>query len=154
MPTSKCPYLSPSKFTNHLRTGSVQILHHILTTRKEPWDFINSSALCISVHMELSLCLSFYLRHNIGGYTVGTTAGFLGEIVEALVPQSHRRIPRKCPQYQISTYFTHCRVTGSSHLLNGVLGGYCRSNLPWVPHATGYGPKVLVTTGSLKRQTT
>jgi hypothetical protein len=36
--------------------------------------------------MELSLHLSFYLRHNLEGYTVGTTAGFPIEIVEALAP--------------------------------------------------------------------
>jgi hypothetical protein len=37
--------------------------------------------------MQLSLCLSFYLRHNFRGYTVGTTVGFQVEIVEALAPQ-------------------------------------------------------------------
>jgi hypothetical protein len=36
--------------------------------------------------MELSLCLSFYLRRSLGGYTVGTTMGFLVEIVQALTP--------------------------------------------------------------------
>jgi hypothetical protein len=36
--------------------------------------------------MELRLCLSFYLRCILGGYLVGTTVGFLGDIVEALVP--------------------------------------------------------------------
>jgi hypothetical protein len=40
--------------------------------------------------MKLSLCLSFYLRRSLGGYTVGTTAGFPVKIVEALAPQSHR----------------------------------------------------------------
>jgi hypothetical protein len=48
--------------------------------------------------MELSLRLSFYLRRSLGGYTVGTTAGFPVEIVEALAPQPHRRTPQKCPQ--------------------------------------------------------
>jgi hypothetical protein len=51
MPTSKSPQLSPSRFTNHLRMGSVQILHHILTTQMESWDFIKSLALYLSVHM-------------------------------------------------------------------------------------------------------
>jgi type III secretory pathway component EscS len=36
--------------------------------------------------MELSLCLSFYFRCSLGGYTVGTTVGFLVEIVQALTP--------------------------------------------------------------------
>jgi hypothetical protein len=40
--------------------------------------------------MELSLRMSFYLRCNLRGYTVGTTPGFLVEIVEALDMQSHR----------------------------------------------------------------
>jgi hypothetical protein len=40
--------------------------------------------------MELRLYLSFYLRRNLGGYTVGTTMGFPVKFVEALAPQSHR----------------------------------------------------------------
>jgi hypothetical protein len=36
------------------------------------------------VHMELSLCLSFYLRRSLGG----TTVGLLVKIVEALAPRS------------------------------------------------------------------
>jgi hypothetical protein len=36
--------------------------------------------------MEHSLRLSFYLRHNLRGYTVDTTVGFPVKIVEALVP--------------------------------------------------------------------
>jgi hypothetical protein len=47
------------------------------------------------------------------------------------------------------TYSTHCRVTGSGHLLNGGLGGYYQGNLPWVPWATGYDPKLLDMIGSL-----
>jgi hypothetical protein len=34
--------------------------------------------------MELDLHMSFYLRCSLGGYTVGTTTGFLVEIMEAL----------------------------------------------------------------------
>jgi hypothetical protein len=74
--------------------------------------------------MEFSLRLSFYLRRSLGGYMVGTTAGFLVKIVEALAPQSHRRIPQKCPQYYMSTCSAHCRVTGFGHWLNGGFGGY------------------------------
>jgi hypothetical protein len=65
-------------------------MHHILTTQTEPWDFIKSSALYLSVHMELSLHLRFYLKHSLGGYMVGTTVGFSVEIVETLAPQSQR----------------------------------------------------------------
>jgi hypothetical protein len=36
--------------------------------------------------MELILHLSFYFRHFLGSYTVGITAGFPVEIVEALAP--------------------------------------------------------------------
>jgi hypothetical protein len=70
----------------HLRMGSVQIQHHILITQMELWDFIKLSVLYLLVHMELSFRLSFYLRRSLGGYTVGTTAGFPVEIVEALAP--------------------------------------------------------------------
>jgi hypothetical protein len=48
--------------------------------------------------MELSLLLSFYLKHNLRGYTVGTTTGFLIEIIKALAPQPHHRISWKCLQ--------------------------------------------------------
>jgi hypothetical protein len=34
--------------------------------------------------MELSLCLSFYLRRSLRVYTVGTTSGFPVETMEAL----------------------------------------------------------------------
>jgi hypothetical protein len=76
----------------------VSMLHYILTTQMEPWDFIKLSAHNQAVHMELSLQLSFYLRRSLGGYMVGTTTGFPVKIVEALAPQSRRRIPRKCLQ--------------------------------------------------------
>jgi hypothetical protein len=33
--------------------------------------------------MKLGIRLSFYLKHSLRGYTVGTTVGFLGNIVEA-----------------------------------------------------------------------
>jgi hypothetical protein len=36
--------------------------------------------------MELSLRVNFYRRHNLGGYTVDTTAGLSIKIVEALAP--------------------------------------------------------------------
>jgi hypothetical protein len=36
--------------------------------------------------MELSLRVSFYLRHSLRGYMVDTTAGFPVKIVEALEP--------------------------------------------------------------------
>jgi hypothetical protein len=39
----------------------------------EPWGFFKLSALYLSVHIELSLRLSFYLRHSLEGYTVDTT---------------------------------------------------------------------------------
>jgi hypothetical protein len=52
----------------------------------------------------------------------------------------------------MSTYSAHHRVTGSGDPLNGGLGGYCRGNLPKVPWVTGYGPKMLDTTGSLQWQ--
>jgi hypothetical protein len=101
---------SPSRLTKQLRMGSVRIPHHILTTRMEPLDFIKPSALYLSIHMELSLRQSFFLRRNLRGYTVGTTARFPVEITEALALQSHHRIPRKCPQYYMSTCSAHHQV--------------------------------------------
>jgi hypothetical protein len=84
MPTSKSSQLSPFRLSKHLRTGSVHTPHHILTTQIEPWSFIKLTAQNYVVHMELSLCLSFYLRRSLGG----TTVGLLVKIVEALAPRS------------------------------------------------------------------
>jgi hypothetical protein len=144
MQTSKSRQLSPSRLTKHLRTGSVRILHHILTTQMKPWDFIKSSVLYLSVHMKLSLHLTFYLRRGLWSYMVDTTAGFPVEIVEALAPQSHRQIPRECAHYHISTYSAHRRVIGNSHPLDGGLGSYRQGNIPRVPWAAGYGPKLWI----------
>jgi hypothetical protein len=94
--------------------------------------------------MELSLCLSFYLRRSLRGYTVGTTAGFLVEIVEALAPQSRHRILWECPQYHMSTCPTDRRVTGSVHLLDRGLGGYCWGKIPHVSSAVDYGSTFLI----------
>jgi hypothetical protein len=69
------------------------MLCHILTTRMELWGFIKLSAQNKVVHMKLSLRLSFYLRHSLGGYTVATTVGFPVEIVEALAPHSCHQTP-------------------------------------------------------------
>jgi hypothetical protein len=119
--TSKSQQFSPSGSMKHMRMGSVRISHHILTTQTEPWDFIKLSALYLSVHIEFSLRLSFYIKCSLRGYMVGTTAGIPIEIMEALALQSHRRILRKCSQYHMSTYSAHCQVTGSDHPLNGGL---------------------------------
>jgi hypothetical protein len=48
----------------------------------------------------------------------------------------------------------HHRVTNFDHPLNGGLGGYCQGNLPQVPWAAGYDPKLLNAIGSLQRHTT
>jgi hypothetical protein len=64
--------------------GTVQ-LHQVISTKQV-------------VHTELSLRLTFQLRHSLEGYTVGTTAGFPIETVEALAPRSHHLIPRRRPQ--------------------------------------------------------
>jgi hypothetical protein len=69
-------------------TGLMLILHHILTTQTEPRDFIKSPTLYVSVHMELGIRLSFYLRSSLEGYTVGTTAGFPFKTMETSTAQS------------------------------------------------------------------
>jgi hypothetical protein len=52
------------------------------------------------------------------------------------------------------TYFAHYRVIGSGHPLNGGLGGYYHSDLPWVPRAAGYNPKLSDMTSSHRRHVT
>jgi hypothetical protein len=56
--------------------------HPILTTQTEQCCFTMLLAQNKVVHMKLSLCLRFYLRGNLEGYTVGTTMGFPNEIME------------------------------------------------------------------------
>jgi hypothetical protein len=47
--------------------------------------------------MSNCFCLSFYLRCSLGGYTVGTTAGFPVEIIEALAPTISPPNPAEVP---------------------------------------------------------
>jgi hypothetical protein len=75
---------------------SVQMSCHTLTIRMKSWGFIKPLAQNKAVHIKLSLCLSLYLKHSLGGNTVGTTMGFPIEIVEALAPQSHHRTLWNC----------------------------------------------------------
>jgi hypothetical protein len=64
----------------------VHMPHHFLTTWMESWAFIKSSAQTYTIHMKLSLRLSFQPRHSLGDYTVGTIAGFRVPFKEALAP--------------------------------------------------------------------
>jgi hypothetical protein len=91
--------------------------------------------------MELSLRLSFYVRHSLGGYTVGTTVGFPVETMEALVLLCHCQIPQKYPQYHMNTYLAHRRLIGSGHPLDEGLGDYYQGLVPRVPWATNCSPK-------------
>jgi hypothetical protein len=50
----------------------------------------------------------------------------------------------------MTTCSAHRQVTGSGHLLNGWLEVYCWGNLPQVPWAAGYDPKLLNAIGSLQ----
>jgi hypothetical protein len=50
-----------------------------------------------AVHMEFSLCLSFQLSRNLGGYMVGTTVRFQVMTMEASTSWPHHRIPRRYP---------------------------------------------------------
>jgi hypothetical protein len=86
MPSSKSSQFSPSGLTKHLRSGSMRILQYNSDNLDGTVGFLKSSALYLLVHMEPSLRPSFYLRHNLRGYTVDTTAGFPVKIVEALSP--------------------------------------------------------------------
>jgi hypothetical protein len=150
MPSSKSSQLNPSRLIKHLRTRLVQIPHHILTARMEPWGFFKSSTLYLSIHMKLSLRLSFYLKRSLGGYTVHMTVRFQVELVEALAPMISPSNPTEVSLVPYENCSNNRRVTGFSHPLNTGLGGYCRVNLPKAPHATGYNTKPLYTIGSLQ----
>jgi hypothetical protein len=94
------------------------------------WDFIKSSALYLSVHMERSLRLSF-TSNVASGVHGGHHHGIPIQDRGGFSPAS-RRIPQKFPQYHMSTCSIHHRVTGSGHPLNEGLRGYYQGNVPWV----------------------
>jgi hypothetical protein len=76
--------------------------------------------------MQLSLCLSFHLRHILEGYLVGTTMGFWVETMEALASQTLPLNPAEVPTVLYDHLFRlllrgHFFVTHS----NGRDGGYC-----------------------------
>jgi hypothetical protein len=86
MPTRQVPIVQPSESLKHSWTWTwpVHKTRHLLTIRTELLDFIESSTQNKVIHMELSLRLSFLLRHNLRGYTVGTTTEFQVKTMEAL----------------------------------------------------------------------
>jgi hypothetical protein len=55
----------------------------------EPWGFIKLSTQNKTVHMKLSIRLSFQLSRNLGGYMVGPNEGFRVTTMEALAPWPH-----------------------------------------------------------------
>jgi hypothetical protein len=62
------------------------MLHHIQTTRMEPWGFIKSSAQNKVVYMKLSLRMSFYLRRSLGGYMVVAPTLYIIKFCQARSP--------------------------------------------------------------------
>jgi hypothetical protein len=73
--TSKSTQLSPSGLWKHLRMVSMCILCHIMTTRTKIWGFNKSLAQNQVVQMNLTLCLSFYLRCSLRGLHGGHHRG-------------------------------------------------------------------------------
>jgi hypothetical protein len=67
-PTSKSPLFSRSGLLKHLRMGTVCMPHHFLTIQTESWGFIKPSVQTYTIHMKLSLHLSFQPRCSLGGY--------------------------------------------------------------------------------------
>jgi hypothetical protein len=94
--------------------------------------------------MQLRLRLSFHLRHSLGGYTSGKTAGFQDEVVEALAPQTLRLNPTEVPTVACEHKF-HLPLRGQIFVAhsNRRHGGYCRGKLPQYHEmpitACGYG---------------
>jgi hypothetical protein len=81
--------------------------------------------------MQLSLHLSFHLRHSLGCYMVDTTVGFQVEIVEALAPQALPPNLAEVPTVVCEHLFClplrgHFFVTHS----NRSHRGYCQDKIP------------------------
>jgi hypothetical protein len=81
--------------------------------------------------MQLSLRLSFHLKHGLEGYRVGTTVGFQVEIVDAFAPQTLPPNPADVPTVACEHLFClllrgHIFVTHS----NGRHMGYYQGKLP------------------------
>jgi hypothetical protein len=91
--------------------------------------------------MKLSLCLSFLLRHSLGGYTVGTTAGFRVKTVEPLAPQTLPLNPVEVP----AVAYEHLFCLFLSFHLRHNLGGYTVGTTAgfWVKIVEALAPQTL-----------
>jgi hypothetical protein len=81
--------------------------------------------------MQLSLCLSFHLRHSLGGYTVGTTAGLQVEIMVALAPQTSP--PNRAEVLAVACeHLFHLPLRGHFFVTDSskTHRGYCQDKLP------------------------
>jgi hypothetical protein len=91
--------------------------------------------------MKLGLCLSFHLRHGLGGYTVGTTVEFRVKTVEPLAPQT---LPLNLAEVPVVAYeFLFCLCL-SFHLRHS-LGGYTVGTTVgfWVKTMEALAPQTL-----------
>jgi hypothetical protein len=86
VPTKKVPVVHPLRVIKTPADGVGAQPPHLLTTQMGLWGFIKSSAQNKVVHMKLSLRLNFQFTRNLEGYTVGTTARFQVESIDALAP--------------------------------------------------------------------
>jgi hypothetical protein len=96
-PTSNSPQLSPCGLSKHLRTGSVRMSHHILTTRMEPCGFMKLSAQTYTLHMKLSLRLSISAQTKPQGLCSGHHHRILKPDHEGLKPHNHTSESRGGP---------------------------------------------------------
>jgi hypothetical protein len=81
--------------------------------------------------VQLSLRLSFHLRHSLRDYTVGTTTGFWVETVEALA--LHTSLPNPIEVHAVANEHLSCfplRGHFFVTLSNGRHEGYCQSKIP------------------------
>jgi hypothetical protein len=71
----------------------VRLLHHFLNTRTEPWGFIKSLVQTYTIHMKLSLRLSFYLGRSLESYTRAPPQDSLSKPCPTISPPNLAKVP-------------------------------------------------------------
>jgi hypothetical protein len=148
--TSKSPQFSTSRSSKHLRTGSVHMPHHILTTWMEPRGFIKPLVHNQVVYMKLSLCLSFLPQAQPRGLHSGhhhripnQDCGGFSPMISLL---NHVEVPTVTTEYLFCPPSSNQLQPPAQWMAWGILSGSS------TPGTVGHRlqPQIMDTTGSLQ----
>jgi hypothetical protein len=140
MPTNESMQFSRSGLLKHLTTGSVRTPHHFLTTWTESCGFIMSLMQSYTVHMKLTLRLSFLAQVQPRGLHGGHHRGISNIDHGGLSPKITPLNPAVAP----TTSYEYLFCLPSSDWLwpptRWKARGYCQGLVPRVLWVINYGP--------------